>query len=68
MGFVTSEPNYSPIGIQLTYGSYTLLLPKDLQPYLAVRTLNGKAVMDQLTLGSSPLPRPFPSLASRDEL
>ncbi|CAA7271282.1 unnamed protein product [Cyclocybe aegerita] len=46
--------------------NYTLLLPKDLQRYLGVRTLNNKAIMDVLTLAPNPLPRPLASLASRE--
>ncbi|RDB17580.1 hypothetical protein Hypma_001021 [Hypsizygus marmoreus] len=48
--------------------TYTLLLPKDLLRYLGIRTIDGRAVVDLLTLGASPLPRPLSSLASRDEL
>ena len=48
--------------------SYTLLLSDDLQRYLGIRTLNNRAVMEFLTFGSNPLPRPLSALASRDEL
>lgn len=45
-----------------------MLLPKDLERYLGIRTLNSKAVQDALTLASSPRPRPLASLASREQL
>ncbi|KAF8958545.1 hypothetical protein BDZ97DRAFT_1906448 [Flammula alnicola] len=48
--------------------NYTLLLPRDLERYLGIRTLNGKAVHDVLTLASHPLPRPLTALASREYL
>ncbi|KAL0952807.1 hypothetical protein HGRIS_007032 [Hohenbuehelia grisea] len=48
--------------------NYTLLVPKELKKFLAVRTIRGDAVMGLLTLGASPLPRPLSELASRDEL
>ncbi|KDR73934.1 hypothetical protein GALMADRAFT_250621 [Galerina marginata CBS 339.88] len=48
--------------------NYTLLLPKDLERYLGIRTLNGKALMNFLTLSPHPLPRPLNALASRENL
>lgn len=48
--------------------NYTLLLPKDLERYLGIRTINAKAVHDILTLSPATLPRPLSSLANRDSL
>lgn len=45
-----------------------MLLAKDLPKYLGIRVIRGEAVMNLLTLGANPLPRPLSSLASREEL